>query len=185
MSSEILDCIKPGDIIGFSGHHWISAGVNLCSFGIPFWSLSHVGIVGYNNSSKRGLRLFDSAHGFGVRSQPLKTGIRLYDGKVWVYRLARPLYLHECARLCAHSDSMLGRSYDSTGALHAGGKIWAAIQGVLRGENLSSFFCSEFVAEQLSHIGIFNTTNASRWSPNNLMRKLRRLGIVEKPERIK
>jgi len=181
----VLDSAHPGDVIGFSGHSLVSAGVNLCSFGVPLWSLSHVGIVSKCNSPGRGLRLFDSAAGFGVRSQPLRAGLELYDGKVWIYRLARPLYLHECARLCSHLDSMLGLPYDTAGALRAGGLLWAAAQGAFRGESLASLFCSEFVAEQLSYIGMFNTTNVSRWSPNHLMRTLRRLGVVHKPERVK
>ncbi len=174
---------RPGDVIGFSGNSWVSAGVNLCSFGIPLWGLSHVGIVG--NAFRADLELWDSASGFGVRHQRYSTGIELYEGKAWLYRLARPLYPHECGRLRSHLDSMLGLPYDTKGALRAGGLLWAAVQGRIRGESLTSLFCSEFVAEQLSHIGVFNTTNASRWSPNHLMRTLRRLGIVQKPARLK
>jgi len=36
---------KPGDIIGFSGDSWMSATINLATYGIPYWDLSHVGIV--------------------------------------------------------------------------------------------------------------------------------------------
>lgn len=185
LMNALLDSAKPGDVIGFSGHHWASAGINLCTFGLPFWGLSHVGIVAKTNDERRGLFLFDSNHGDGVRCQPLEASVDVYHGKAWIYRLARPLYLHECARLSSHADSCLGLPYDSPGALRSGGLIWAAIQGACRGECLASFFCSEFVAEQLSYVGIFNTTNASRWSPNHLIRTLRRLGIVQKPERLK
>src|SRR5690349_10220807 len=38
--------IKPGDILGFSGYHPASIAINLVTYGIPFWHLSHVGIVG-------------------------------------------------------------------------------------------------------------------------------------------
>ncbi len=181
-----LKTIKPGDVIGFSGNSWTSAGVNLCSFSVPYWGLSHVGICGCDDSSMaKGLRLFDSASGAGVRSQTIARGVEGYDGKAWLYGLSRPLYIHECDRLTWHIEEMLGREYDTAGALRAGGKIWAAIQGRFRGEDLATFFCSEFVAEQLSHIGVFNTANASRWNPNHLMRTLRRLGIVQKPVRLK
>ena len=36
----------PGDLLGFSGHFWSSAGINIATYGIPLWSLSHVAIVG-------------------------------------------------------------------------------------------------------------------------------------------
>ena len=42
----IPDEIKAGDIIGFSGDSWISTLVNIATYGIPFWGLSHVGIMG-------------------------------------------------------------------------------------------------------------------------------------------
>jgi hypothetical protein len=42
--------IKAGDILGFSGSTWLSAGINLATYGIPFWGISHVGIVAdYSN----------------------------------------------------------------------------------------------------------------------------------------
>ena len=41
---------KAGDIIGFSGDSWLSVGINLATYGIPFWSLSHVGILGDGGS---------------------------------------------------------------------------------------------------------------------------------------
>ena len=37
--------IKAGDIIGFSGRSWISAGINIATYGIPLWGISHVGIM--------------------------------------------------------------------------------------------------------------------------------------------
>jgi hypothetical protein len=177
--------VKPGDIIGFSGRHWKSWGVNLCSYGIPGWGLSHVGICSKVNEPVSGLRLFDSNYGIGVRYRDLKAAIRGYDGRAWLYRLSRPLYLHECARLTARATELAGRPYDSRGALRSGGRIWSSLQSLFRGEDLAALFCSEFVAELSSHIGLFNTSNASAWSPNHLMRTLRRLGIVQRPERLK
>ncbi len=176
--------LEPGDIIGFSGRSLASDAVNLLSFGVPRWSLSHVGILAFQQDHLS-LRLFDSASGFGVRHQDVRDGVERYNGKAWLYGLQRPLYLNESLRLAASTQGSLGKAYDTAGALRAGGKLWAAVQGIARGEDLATFFCSEFVAEQLSFIGVFNTTNSSRWNPNHLMRTLRRLGIVQPPVRIK
>jgi hypothetical protein len=181
---ELLDA-KPGDIIAFSGRHWGSWGINLCSYGVPGWGISHVGICCKANSKAPGVMLFDSNHGIGVRYRDPRAAVRKYDGRVWIYRLSRPLYLHECARLITRATELAGRPYDTRGALRSGGKIFALAQALFRGEDLASLFCSEFVAEQLSYIGLFDTSNASAWSPNHLMRTLRRLGIVQKPERLK
>ena len=180
----VIRSAEPGDVIGFSGRSLASDAVNLLSFGIPRWSLSHVGIYSYQKDQP-GLRMFDSASGHGVRHQAPWAGIRNYSGRAWLYKLQRPLYPNESLRLARSTQESLGKAYDTAGALQAGGKLWAAIQGVIRGENLATFFCSEFVAEQMSYIGLFNTTNASRWNPNHLMRTLRRLGIVQSPVRIK
>ena len=48
----IPDEIKAGDIIGFSGDSWISALVNVATYGIPFWGLSHVGILGHADDGR-------------------------------------------------------------------------------------------------------------------------------------
>jgi len=50
--------IKAGDIIGFSGDSWISTLVNIATYGIPFWGLSHVGIMGRADDGR--LMLFES-----------------------------------------------------------------------------------------------------------------------------
>lgn len=43
---------RPGDILGFSGDTWVSATINLATYGIPYWGLSHLGIVAeYNGES--------------------------------------------------------------------------------------------------------------------------------------
>ena len=36
---------SPGDILGFSGDSWKSSMINIATYGIPYWGLSHVGIV--------------------------------------------------------------------------------------------------------------------------------------------
>lgn len=218
---RVLRTIKPGDVIGFSGRNWISAGINIGTFGLPSWGISHVGIASFDSgsiasyddnvlamqkelSSKYGKplsrlstmymagikagpgpRLFESTSKTGVRSIDLAKAVREYDGRVWVYPLSRPLFLNEMARLTDTATSLVGTSYDVSGAIHSGGLLVQLLSALVRGEDLTSLFCAEFAASQLSHIGVFPTSNASRWSPNHFVRKLRRMGIVNRPVRLK
>jgi len=182
---DSLHSVQPGDVIGFSGRSWLSAGINISTFGIPFWGISHVGIVGYAHQALPSYSLFESTGKTGVQSRNFDEAIMDYNGRVWLYQLSRPLFLHEMTRLMRRLKGLEGRPYDVPGAVRAGGAIWSLIQAVARGEDLTSLFCSEFVAEVLSYIGIFPTANASRWSPNHLVRKLRRMGIVNPPMRLK
>ena len=50
--------VKAGDILGFSGRSWISAGINIATYGIPLWGISHVGIMAHSPDGK--LRFFES-----------------------------------------------------------------------------------------------------------------------------
>ena len=187
--------VKPGDIIGFSGRYLSSDFINIATYGIPRWGLSHVGIMG--NSPDGRLLLFESREwvgapceilgkaATGVQAHRLNDVVRAYRGRIWLYRLHRPLYHHENLRLCAFMAHVLGNPYDSPGAIRSGGIIYSLANAFLRRQNLKEFFCSELVAGAASDVGVFTTTNASRWSPNKLMRRLRREGISCPPERIK
>ena len=41
-----VDLVQPGDILGFSGRGLISDMINVFTYGLPRWSLTHVGIIG-------------------------------------------------------------------------------------------------------------------------------------------
>jgi len=190
--NRMIDVIRPGDVIGFSGRNWISAGINVATFGVPLWGISHVGIVGHWRRDSLEVEyypslptLFDSTRGHGVRSRDLYSSINSYNGRVWLYQISRPLFLNESRRLTARLNRLLGRKYDTVGAMRSGGLLTKTISALIHGEDLTSLFCSEFVAEQLSYIGMFPTANASRWSPNHLIRKMRRMGVINPPIRIK
>ena len=98
----IPDEIKAGDIIGFSGDSWISTLVNIATYGIPFWGLSHVGIMGHADDGR--LMLFESTQlddlpceitgevFLGTQAHQLEHVVKVYKGKVWHYPLYRPLY---------------------------------------------------------------------------------------------
>jgi len=196
----LLRCHKPrpepkaGDIIGFSGDSWLSAGINLVTYGIPFWSLSHVGILGEHDGE---LLLFESTSlsdlpcviqgkpVWGTQAHRIDECVRAYGGKVWHYPLYRPLYPFENKRLSAFLLEYLGKDYDAIGAFRAGGIGWSWLESKLRRQDLTSLFCSEYCAAAHAHVGVFRTDHVSRWSPNRLVRTERRRGILLKPWRLK
>jgi len=205
--------IKPGDIIGFSGDSWVSATINIATYGIPYWDLSHVGIVAeydvmwdgpgreypYSEFRHRHheLLLFESTFGCpmpceilgkvtsGVQAHPIAKRIEQYGGKVWHYPLYRELRPLETRRMTAFLLEYLGRNYDWIGAVRAAGRGFSWLESRLRREDLSSLFCSEYCAGAHKHINLLDTHSASRWSPNLLTRVERRCGILLKPRRLK
>jgi hypothetical protein len=50
--------VKAGDVIGFSGNGFVSAIVNLATFGLPCWGISHVGVMAHADDGR--LLLFES-----------------------------------------------------------------------------------------------------------------------------
>jgi hypothetical protein len=185
---------QPGDILGFSGHAWSSAGINLVTYGIPFWDLSHVAIVGRFDGE---LLLFESECDpqhpcaiqgqlfAGTQAQPIDSRLQSYRGKVWHYPIYRKLYRSETERLNRFLYQHLGIPYDRIGAFRSGGIGWSWIESLLRQSDLSSLFCSELAAAAHTHIGLFRTDNVSRWSPNRFVRAERRAHILLKPRRLK
>lgn len=178
--------MKPGDILGFSSFDLSGAIINLATWGIPFFGVSHVGIVARHQGR---LLLFESTtmnkrpceiRGkkiWGAQAHLINPRIEEYNGKVWHYSLNGRVDSDELSRFLCKD---LGKRYDFLGAARS-----ALITKFFRDEDLNNLFCSEWVAEALSHLNVFDTTNSSRWSPNSLMRKLVRKGVTSKPKRIK
>lgn len=183
---------KPGDVLAFGGNSLLSAAINICTFGLPRVSVSHVAIVVEHEGRLFAVQSLCYAprecailerQVVGVQAHYLEDA--LHDGgRVYLYPLSRQLYLHERERLRKVAVGCLGRPYDTTGALRAGGWLLATIEGFFRGEDVKSLFCSEFVAHALQQTGVFSTPNASAWSPNSLLRRLRRAGTVAAPLRL-
>lgn len=175
--------IKAGDVIAFSGANYISDMVNLATWGIPRWGVSHVGIV----ADVDRLLLFESTTLDEVPCEIMQTSFSgtqahvlnfdRYKGRVWHYPLYRTLYKRESERLSSFLLGILQTPYDELGALRSA-------RPVFRGQDLSSIFCSELVAAAFAKVGIL-PTNASKWNPNRLIRSLRRREILCKPVRIK
>jgi len=185
---------KAGDILGFSGDAWASAGINLGSFGIPFWDLSHIGIVGEHEGR---LLLFESTTFNdkpcvilgkkikGSQAHELADTIADYQGKVWHYPLYRRLFEHERIRLNDFLHETIGHPYDKIGAFRAGGIGFSWLESQLREVDLSALFCSEWTAAAHAEIGIFPNDNGARWNPNHFARTERRMGILRRPGRRK
>jgi len=177
--------LKPGDIIGFSGKGIVSDLINLGTYGIPRWSISHVAIIAEDYGRKYLFEASESDNSNGVCRYEPEDVINRYSGRVWVYPLYRHLYWYESARLICDLMRVVNRPYDSKGAIKSAGFFYPAIRSLFHGPDFVKLFCSELVASKFSEIGIYPTTNASRWNPNNYIRRLRQNGIVCKPKRLK
>ncbi len=195
MKSSLLSHVLPGDIIGFSGANSTSDFINIVTYGLPRWSISHVGIVaaypGEVNlifeSTTDGVHpcFIQNAYVTGSQAQLIEPRIADYVGRVWHYPLVKPLRAWESKALTRFLMGGLGKRYDNAGATLAGAKIWSYIQSRLHPESLEALFCSEWVAAAHRFIERFDTPNISSWSPNALIREERRRGILEKPVRLK
>jgi len=190
-----LDEIKPGDVIGFCGYSCISSLINVATYGIPLWDLSHVGIMA--NASDGRFLLFESTQldnlpceisgepFFGTQAHSLDKVLNVYQGAVWHYPLYRPLYDYERQRLTHFLMETIHTPYDQMGAFRSGGVGRSGIESLLREQDLTTIFCSEWIAAAYAYIGLTPTDNVSRWNPNRLIRRLRRGSILRKPRRLR
>ena len=188
-----MDKVKSGDLIGFSGYSLSGLIINLGTFGIPFYDLSHIGIVA---DYKGELVLFESTtlceqpclvQGklvSGAQAHNLTTRIDTYKGRTWHYPLIRPLPQKHSEKLSQHLLKDIGKPYDMLGAIRSGGWLFSKIESWFRDEDLNNLFCSEWVANAHHHIDLFRTRSSSRWSPNSYVRETYRRGITNKPSPI-
>lgn len=187
--------LKSGGIIGAVGFDRQSIAINLATAGIPGFSIHHVGIVCEYEGSPL---IYESTK--GDRPPCVRTGKRVagvqahtldelrqipFYHALWYYPLRRELFLHEQQRLSAYLEAVLRTPYDSDGACQSAGVVLSAVSALLCGENLSSLFCSELCMSALVRTGVLQTPDASRWSPNHLVRYLVRNGICDRPIRVR
>ena len=187
--------IKAGDIIGFSGCSWISAAINIATYGVPLWGISHVGIMAnapdgrlliFESTSLENLPCEISHENFtGTQAHLLDDILRVYDGKAWHYPLYRSLYASEDERLTEFLMETIHVPYDAMGAFRSAGVGLSWIESLFHPSNLHSIFCSEWIAAAYAVTGLHATDNVGRWSPNRLCRHLRRREILCKPRRLK
>jgi len=184
---------KPGDVLGFSGDGGISFAVNILSYGLPWISISHVGIMGEHEGE---LLLFESTTLSntpckiqdklveGVQAVRLEDRVEKYDGKVFWYPLVDPLFASDKRKLNQFLHDQIGKPYDLIGALRAGGSLFAWFESHLREADLNFLFCSELVASSLHKVNRLETHNVSSWSPNKLIRHGLKKNILQKPRRL-
>jgi hypothetical protein len=189
-----VDLVRPGDILGFSGRGLISDTINVFTYGLPRWSLSHVGIIGEHKGQ---LLLFESTtldsepcaiRGKcinGTQAHEIEERVQVYDGRVWHYPLSMPLGVEARRELSRFLLSTLGISYDSIGAFRSAGLGFSWLESLLHPASLHSIFCSELCAAAHATIGVFRTENVSRWSPNLFVRTERRRTVLQSPRRLK
>lgn len=183
-----------GDLIGFSGEGLVADVINVGSYGIPRWNLSHIGII----CEYRGIHyLFESTtlngdHPCAIKGVPV-SGVQAHTigdflqrpGKIWHYPLRTRLYGHQSQRLRLLLLELLGREYDLKGAVRSGGCFLRILEKTFRMQDVSTLFCSEMDAFVLTNIGVAHIINASGQSPNSLVRRLYRNAVVEKRIRLK
>jgi hypothetical protein len=186
--------IKVGDIIGFSGYGWKSVLINVCSYGIPWWNLSHIGIIGeyegelllFESTTLSNLPCVIQGKSFqGTQACRLNDRVAAYLGSAWHYPLYRSLFGAEADRLNKFLIEHLGIQYDHIGAIRSGGAAWSWLESHLHSENLDSIFCSEYCAAAHRDIGLIQTDHVSRWNPNRFVRHERGEKILVKPWRLK
>lgn len=191
--------LRSGGIVGFSTSDLrdIQADIiNIGTFGLPGRGCHHVGILSrhsgtlliYESTTTKRPPCFYTGRdiaGVSARTVPVELDFfRNTPVKLWYYGLRAPLYCDEEIRLDSWLHSKIEVSYDKDGALHAGGFLANYWFSLMRGEDLSSLFCSETCAAALGYIDRMHVRNASLWSPNRLCRFLVRSGICSPAVRI-
>jgi len=188
-----MERVKDGDLIGVSGRGVVSGIIKLGTFGLPR-SISHVGIVCRYHGTPlvyetttfdRPPCALQETRVRGCQAHRLDDFLQFEPGAVWHYPLRRELYDHEADRLQRSLDADLGTPYDMIGAIRAGGLLYRVLQALMRPEDTSSLFCSEWCAQKLTEIGLLATRHVGSWSPNKLCRRGVLRGIYNKPERVK
>ena len=186
--------IKTGDIIAFSGFGHKSVIVNLVTFGIPFWWASHVGIIGrykgeqllFESTTLSNIPCVVQDKPFrGVQAVRLTDRVQTYKGRVYHYPIYRPLFGAEDERLNAFLLEKVGTPYDMSGGMRSATHGLSWLESRFKGEDLNFIFCSELVAATHARIGLLQTSSASRWNPNHLIRYERRTGILKRPRSLR
>jgi hypothetical protein len=153
--------LKTGDIVLFSGKSAISNVIKLFSGG----KWSHVGMVLRLTEFDDGVFLWESTTltdipdwetgvpNKGVQLVPLSQRVRNYEGEVLLRRLSKAVSKAMFTRLAELRTELSRRPYER----HELELLRAAHDGLFgdsSGEDLSSVFCSELVAEAYQRMGL-------------------------------
>lgn len=196
---------KPGDILAFSGQGWLSGFINLVTGRLPQRGASHVSILALFVKLSRGdassLLNFESTSVYpatrenaceisnkpiaGVQAHTLEFALAR-PGKVWLYRLKRPLTKDQSKALTAYLNSQLGKKYDFKGAGKSfGGPIRAWLRNKFGHEDTSIVFCSKLCGGAIDQFWPSEFAVPSAWNPNNFLEQLTQDGLYDGPERLK
>lgn len=167
--------IKEGDCLGFSSWDWTGFIINVGTFGIPFFDLSHIGIVSNLDGKEV---LFESTTLYdepclvqkksvsGVQVHNIQERINSYKGRVYHLPLLEDI---DTVKLQKYLMDQVGKTYDMIGAFRSASLV---IEKFLNPEELNNIFCSELCAAAYQDQEIFRTRYVSCWSPNSLSREL-------------
>ena len=153
--------LKTGDIVLFSGKSAVSNLIKLFSGG----KWSHVGMVLVLDEFQKAVLLWESttlsnipdvetkAQTKGVQLVPLSQRLSSYVGDVTVRKLSKPVSNNMQKRLAACRKDLSRKPYER-GEMELLKAAYDGIGGASSGEDLSSLFCSELVAEAYQSMGL-------------------------------
>lgn len=147
------DSFQTGDLIFFSGNHWLSNLIRIRSKGA--WS--HVGIVIKIEEINR-LFLVESILEVGVRMIPLSFLVKNYDGHKKPYdgRVVWTRYEHlsteQILSIKEFALDNLSKQYDKKEYYRI---LWRTVVGKKKIFHDDKYTCSEYVREAFKHAGIY------------------------------
>ncbi len=165
--------LRSGDVLLFSGNGLFSRIIQLGS--MSKWS--HVGMVllveewdmvlCWESTSLGSLADIETGKATqGVQLVPLRERLATYDGTVATRRLLEPLNEQQCGDLRQFRHDMRGLPYET----HHIELAMAALDftNIEIGEDLSSIFCSELVAEAMRRCGVLGLDKlANEYTPGD------------------
>lgn len=161
MYENIRDQLKTGDIVLFSGKSAVSNVIKLFSGG----KWSHVGMVLRLPQFADAVMLWESTTlsdikdvetGLaikGVQLVPLSQRVAGYNGEVTVRILSKPITKPMFEALAERRKELSRKPYER-GETELIKAAWDGLGGASKGEDLSSLFCSELVAEAYQAMGL-------------------------------
>jgi len=121
----------------------------------------------------------------GTQAHDIWSRVEGYDGKVWHYPYRYVLSPIGSIRFTNFLLKNCRKEYDTIGAIRSGGLALSWLESLLRDEDLTSLFCSEYVAAAYDHVNILDLKSASRWNPARLVRYMSHYGFLAEPRRLK
>jgi hypothetical protein len=161
--NDVRAQLKTGDLLLFSGKGAVSNVIKLFSGG----KWSHVGMVLRVPELSDAVLLWESTTlsdipdvetelpTKGVQIVPLSQRLSRYRGEVTLRALGKPITDAMFKKLAARRQELSRRPYEK-GEMELLKAAWDYIGGASGGEDLSSVFCSELVAEAYQAMGLLD-----------------------------